>query len=110
MSHPREQGQASVELVALLPVIAAITLAVGQLLAAGVARELAEHAAAAGAIAMLEGRDPAEAARAAVPAWSGARTTVSVHGRTVSVALRPAGPVPALTGMLTARAEASAGP
>lgn len=98
------------ELIALLPVLATVAIAVGQLLAAGVARELAAHAAAAGAIAMLEGRDPERAARAAVPAWSTARLTVMVRGRTVTVALRPAGPIPSLSAILTSRAQASAGP
>ena len=110
MSRRGDLGQATVELVALLPVFVTVALAVGQLLAAGVARELASHAAAAGAIAMLEGRDPERAARDAVPAWSGAQATVVVRGRTVTVVLRPAGPIPPLTRALTARAEASAGP
>jgi hypothetical protein len=103
-----QRGQASVELVALLPVLAAVALAVVQLLAAGAARELAEHAAQAGAIAILEGGDPAAAARAAVPSWSRAATTVSVRGRTVVVTLRPAGPIRPLADRLTAHASASA--
>lgn len=102
-----DRGQATIELVALLPLLAAVALAVAQLLAAGVARELARHAAQAGAIAVLEGGDPAAAARAAVPSWSRDRVRVDVEGRTVTVVVRPAGPLPNL---LTARANASAGP
>ena len=82
----REGGQASVELVALLPLAALIALAIGQLLAAGSARELAGNAAEAGAAALLQGADPTAAARAALPGWSRARTTVDVAGR------RPSGP------------------
>lgn len=105
-----ESGQAAVELVAMLPVMAAVGLAVAQLLAAGVAREQAEHASHAGAIAILERLgDPAAAARAAVPRASRARMTVVVDRRTVKVTLRPAGPLPGLAAMLTARSEASAG-
>ena len=103
-----DRGQATVELVAMLPLLAAIAFAVAQLLAAGVARELAGHAAQAGAIAILEGGDPATAAREAVPAWSG-KVSVVVDRRVVVVALRPAGPLPALTELLTAHAQASAG-
>lgn len=40
-----QRGQASVELVALAPVVVAVVLAAAQLLAAGAARELADHAA-----------------------------------------------------------------
>ena len=48
-------GQASVELVALVPLATLIALAIGQLLAAGAARELAGNAAEAGAAALLQG-------------------------------------------------------
>jgi hypothetical protein len=103
-------GQATVELVALLPLLVAVALSVGQLLAAGVARELAGHAAEAGAMAVLEGGDPADAARSAVPGWSGAHAAVSVHGRDVSVTLRPPAVMPPLAHLLEAHASASAGP
>ena len=103
-------GQAAVELVAVLPVLVAAALAAAQLLAAGAARELAGHAAEAGAIALLADRDPAAAARDAVPGWSRSRMSVAVVGRTVRVVLRPPGIVPALTRALVAREEATAGP
>ena len=103
-------GQASVELVALLPLLAAIALAVGQLLAAGLARELAGTAAQAGAMAVLQGGDPADAARDAIPGWSRDRADVAVSGREIAVTLRPPALVPGLAPLLSARAEASAGP
>lgn len=105
-----ESGQASVELVALVPLLIAVVIAAAQLLAAGAAGELADHAAEAGAVAMLQGADPAAAAREAVPDWSRSRMTVRVDGRRVRVRLRPLSPVPGLAGVLEADREASAGP
>src|SRR4051794_41603184 len=95
--HHREGGQASVELVALLPLAALVVLAIGQLLAAGSARELAGNAAEAGAAALLQGSDPTAAARAALPGWSRERTTVHVAGRRGEGPRRPrvGGPPPA---------------
>ena len=107
--YRRESGQASVELVALLPLAALIALAIGQLLAAGSARELAGNAAEAGAAALLQGADPTAAARAALPGWSRARTTVSVAGRRVEVHVRPRAVVPLLAERLEASATADAG-
>jgi hypothetical protein len=103
-------GQASVELVALLPLAALIALAIGQLLAAGAASELAANAAEAGAAALLQGGDPAAAARAALPGWSRERTAVRVAGRRVEVRVRPRTIVPVLADRLVATASADAGP
>lgn len=106
----RESGQASVELVALLPLVLILVLAAAQLLAAGAARELADHAAEAGAVALLQGTDPVTAARAAVPGWSSSRLDVAVERRRVRVRLRPRVFLPALAEMLAAKGEADAGP
>ena len=105
-----ECGQASVELVALAPMLAAAALAVAQLLAAGAAQELADHAAEAGAVALLQHTDPATAAREAVPGWSSGRVEVRVHERRVRVRLRPRSFLPALGELLEATGEAHAGP
>jgi hypothetical protein len=105
-----DTGQASVELVALAPVLLAVALAAAQLLAAGAARELADHAAEAGAVALLQGTDPQAAARDAVPGWSRGRVDVRVDGRRVRVRLRPRSLVPAMAGMLEATGVAHAGP
>lgn len=105
-----QDGQASVELVALAPLVAAAVLVCAQLLAAGAARELADHAAGAGAIALLQGSDPRAAAREAVPGWSRGRITVRVDDRRVRVDLRPRAFLPALGGLLAATGEAHAGP
>ena len=109
MSRPHEHGQASVELVALAPLLAAVVLAAAQLLAAGAARELAGHAAGAGAIALLQGTDPAVAAREAVPGWSRGRVDVRIDGGRVRVRLRPRSFLPALAGLLESTGEAHAG-
>ena len=87
MSRPALQlgvsGQATVELVGLLPLAVLVALAIGQLLAAGAARELAGHAAEAGAVALLQGGDPKAAARDALPGWVHGRANVHVAGRRV---------------------------
>lgn len=111
MTRPAaESGQASIEVVALAPLLVAAVLAAAQLLAAGAAGELADHAAEAAAVAMLQGADPAAAARDAVPGWSRTRMTVRVDGRRVRVRLRPPSPVPGLAGVLEADRQANAGP
>jgi hypothetical protein len=103
-------GQASVELAVLAPLLVLVVLAAAQLLAAGAAAALADHAAEAGAVALLEGADPAAAARDAVPGWSRGRMTVAVDGRRVRVRLRPPAPVSALGTLLEAGGTADAGP
>ena len=111
MRRPHGQaGQATVELVAVLPLLAAVALAAGQVLAAGAASSFAGHAAEAGAVAILEGGAAGDAARAAVPGWSRGRMEVAVEGKTVRVALRPPTLFPPLAGLLTAHATAVAGP
>lgn len=104
-----ERGQSTVELVALLPLLVVVALACAQLLMAGAARELAGNAAEAAAVAMLQGGDPEDAARDAVPGWSRSRIDVTVRGGTVRVALEPARLVPPLADRLVAHAEAHAG-
>ncbi|HEV2770077.1 MAG TPA: hypothetical protein VGV40_07845 [Solirubrobacteraceae bacterium] len=105
-----QAGQATVETVAWLPVLFAVVAAVGCLLAAGAARELAGHAAEAGAVAILQGGDPVGAARDALPGWSRERVTVRRRGRTVHVRVRPPIPVRRLADALAATARADAGP
>ena len=105
-----QSGQAAVEFVALAPVVVGVALAAAQLLAAGAARELADHAAEAGAVAVLQGTDPRAAARDAVPGWTRGRLRVRVDGRSVRVRLRPRAFLPALGGVLETTGEAHAGP
>ena len=75
-----ERGQTSLELLATLPLVLLIALAVAQVMAVGYASVLAGNAAEAGALALAGGGDPRAAARAALPGWSRARGQVSVKG------------------------------
>jgi hypothetical protein len=105
-----ERGQATVEVVALLPLVVAAALAITALLAAGQARELAGHAATAGAMAMLQGGDPVDAAHAAAPGVPRARMSVRVRERTVRVRIRPRAPFGLPARLLEATVVADAGP
>ncbi len=110
MSAAAQSGQASVELVVLAPLLILVALVAAQLLAAGAAGSQADHAAEAAAIALLQGADPAAAARAAVPSWSRGRLAVRITSRRVRVRLRPPAAFPGLAGALERTAEADAGP
>ena len=103
-------GQASVELVGLLPLVVTVAFGGFQVLAAGAAHEAADGAAEAGAIALLQDAEPRAAALAALPRWARDRAAVTLRGRRVEVRVRPRGPVPALTRELTSSASADAGP
>jgi hypothetical protein len=108
----RERGQASVELVGLLPLLVVVALAAAQVVAAAATRELAGHAAGAAAIALVADPDgdPRTAARSALPGWSRDRLRVTVADRRVTVRLAPPTLVPGTTDLLTATATADAGP
>jgi hypothetical protein len=104
-----ERGQASVELVAALPGLLLLALVIFQLLAVGYAAVLAGDAAEAGALALAGGADARAAARNAVPGWSRARMTVSVHGGDVRVAMRPPSPLAVVGRRLQVGGAASVG-
>ncbi|UTI65963.1 hypothetical protein NBH00_07070 [Paraconexibacter antarcticus] len=109
-SHGREAGQGTVELVALLPLVVVVALAAAQLLAAGVARELAAHAAENGAIALADGEDAGDAVRTALPGWARGAVRVVVRGREVRVRLTPVTVFPGAGRALASEARADAGP
>jgi hypothetical protein len=102
-----DDGQATVELVALLPMLLLVGLAAAAFLAAQSATEQAGQAAQAGAMALLQGGDPRAAARAALPRH--AHATITVRGRRVTIRVGPKLPLPGLAGPLTATATADAG-
>jgi len=102
----RADGQSTVEVIGLLPLLLAVGLGVFAVLSAGAAREAASGAAEAGAVALLQGRDARAAARAALPGWPRRRTRITVAGRRVVVAVTPSGPFGA---RLQATASADAG-
>lgn len=106
----REEGQASVELVASLPALLLAGLIALQLLVTGYALTLADGAAEAGALALAGGRPAAEAARDALPGWAEDSVEVSVRGRRVTVQVRPPSPLPAVADRLTVTSTAATRP
>lgn len=104
-----ERGQASVELLATVPLVLLVALVVTQVLAVGYASVLAGNAAEAGALALAGGGDPRAAARSALPGWSRARGDVSVKDGEVTVRLQPPALLPALASRLELRAHAAVG-
>jgi hypothetical protein len=105
-----EAGQASIELLGVVPVVVLVALAGAEALAAGLAHTAAGGAAEAAAMAVLQGGDPQRAARAAAPGWARERVTVRVSGRHVRVRVAPPALVPGTERLLTADAQADAGP
>ncbi len=97
----QERGQASIELLAGLPLLLAAALLAGQLLLTGYALTLADGSAEAGAIAAASGGDAAEAARAALPGWARDRAEISTGGGRVRVEVEPPAPVGALGDLLS---------
>lgn len=90
-ASPGDAGQGSVELVALLPVLALLCLALLQAALAGYAAWSVGTAARAGARAVAVGRDPGPAVRRSAP-LGGAAATIRRDGDTLHVRL----PVPSV--------------
>jgi hypothetical protein len=106
VSRADESGQATVELAGGAVVVALVALLLLQLLAAGYAAVMADHAAEAGALALANGRAAGDAARSAVPAWPDAATRVEVEDDAVRVTLVPPSPLPFLRKRLAVTARA----
>jgi hypothetical protein len=105
--HRGARGQATVEAIALVPVLLVVGIGVLQLLAVGYATVLAGSAAEAGALALAGGTDARAGARQALPGWSHARARVEVDGGRVAVHLRPPSPLKALADGLEVTATAA---
>ena len=108
-----ERGQATIEVLGLLPLIAVVALTAMTFIASYTAHEQAGEAAAAGALALLQGgTDPRTAARDALPQPIRPRATITITGRRVHVRVRPrtALPIPGLSSRLAGSAHADAGP
>jgi hypothetical protein len=103
-------GQASVELVACAGALVLVGLIGFQLLAIGYAAVMADHSAQAAAGALLNGRAPAEAARAAVPGWPERSLTVRRSRDHVSVTLEPPSLLRLLDDRLAVTGEAALPP
>jgi hypothetical protein len=104
--HLVEAGQASVELLAGAGALLVAAIVALQLLAAGYAAVMADHAAEAGALALADGRGAAAAARSSVPGWPDGATRVEVEDGTVVVTLAPPSPLGALRSRLAATGRA----
>ena len=84
-------GQATIELLGAAAVVLVAGLIALQVLAAGYAAALADHAAEAAALALANGRDPEAAALDAVPGWPRRALRVrSARGRVTVTLLSPA--------------------
>lgn len=102
----RSVGQASVELVAMTPIVVLCGLLGLQALVAASSYVSVQNAAHAGALAGALGRDPAQAVRAALPGWSSGRLTVDARGDRVRVVLTPRAIVPPLAPLLRTASSA----
>src|SRR5262245_53371735 len=104
----REQGQATVEAVAAIPLLLLAGAVALQLFAAGYSLTLADGAAEAGALAMAGGRPARRATLDSLPGWARARATVSVDGGEVTVRLPPPALLPILANPLAVSSSAYA--
>jgi hypothetical protein len=106
------RGQASIELLGLLPLVAVIALVAMTVLASHAAGEQAGEAAEAGALALLQGggESPHDAAEHALDEPTRKRARITISGRTVHVRVRPrlALPIPGLADELAGEAHADA--
>jgi len=84
-----ERGQATVELLAAIPLLLIAGAICLQLLLVGYALTLADGAAVAGGLALAAGRPAKSAAEESLPSWASERAEVVVHGGEVSVRLAP---------------------
>lgn len=100
-------GQATVEMLALLPAVLLVGLVCFQLLAVGYAQVLAGTAAEAGALALAAGADPRAGAREALPGWARARARVVVEAGEVNVRMRPPAALHVLADALEVEATAA---
>lgn len=103
-------GQASIELVAGLPVLLLAALISLQLLVAGYSLTLADGAAEAGALALASGHPLQPAVRDALPAWAEHDVDIAVSGGEVTVRVRSPSPLPSIGDRLVVTSSAAARP
>lgn len=84
-----QRGQATVELLAAIPLLLLAGAIALQLLLAGYALTLADGAAEAGALALAAGRPAKSAAEGSLPSWAADKVEVGVRGGEVTVQLAP---------------------
>jgi hypothetical protein len=83
------RGQATVELLAAIPLLLVAGAIALQLLLAGYALTLADGAAEAGALALAAGRPARSAAEGSLPSWAEDKAEVGIRGGEVTVRLVP---------------------
>src|SRR6478736_4061272 len=103
-----ERGQATVELIAAIPLLLAAGAIALQLLLAGYALTLADGAAEAGALALAAGRPARSAAEDSLPSWAEGRAEIAVHGGEVTVRLAPPSLLTAVADRLIVTSESFA--
>jgi hypothetical protein len=101
------RGQASLELVAATAALLLAALVAFQLLAAGYAAVMADHAAEAAALALVNRRPVADAAAEAVPGWPRSAMLVRREHGTVVVTLLPPSALRILRGRIAITAKAA---
>lgn len=101
-----ETGQATVEAVAGIGALMLAGLLCFQLLATGYTATIADGAAAAGAVALIQGKPVEPAVREALPGWAKDRVSVSRTGMVVRVRLRPPALFDSMSEALSVSAEA----
>jgi hypothetical protein len=92
----RDEGQATVELLAGIPALVLAGLVALQLLATGYSLTLADGAAEAGAMALAAGKPAEPAVREALPGWARGRIRVDVDGGRLTVRIDPPSPLAAI--------------
>lgn len=105
-----DSGQATVEAVAGIGALMLAALLCFQLLATGYSATIADGAAAAGAVALIQGRPVEPAVRDALPGWARNRVSVSRSGMVVRVRLRPPALFRSMSEALSVSAEAGGKP
>jgi hypothetical protein len=105
-----ERGQATVELLAAIPLLLVAGAIALQLLFAGYALSLADGAAEAGALALAAGRPAKSAAEGSLPSWAEDKAEIVVRGGEVTVRLAPPSLLAALAERLVVTGNSFARP
>jgi hypothetical protein len=105
-----ERGQATVELLAAIPLLLVAGAIALQLLLTGYALTLADGAAEAGALALAAGRPAKSAAERSLPSWAEDKAEIAVRGGEVSVRLVPPSLLAALGDRLAVTSSSFARP
>jgi hypothetical protein len=105
-----QAGQATVELLAAIPLLLLAGAIALQLLLAGYALTLADGAAEAGALALATGGPAKSAAEGSLPSWAEGRAEIAVRGGEVTVRLAPPSLLPEVGDRLTVTSSSFARP